>query len=197
MLIYQSQPLPIFVYSFAMRNWLIISVMALLAAPVATAQKYLTRTGTVSFFSNAPMEDITAQSSQMTAVLNGATGELAFTIQIQSFEFDKALMQEHFNENYMESAKYPKATFSGNITDNSAVNYSKNGSYNVTVKGKLTIHGVTKEVSVTGTLTVNGNKVICKSTFQVKLADYGIKNDKIQNISDTIAITVNSEMTQQ
>lgn len=161
------------------------------------AQKYTTTTGKVSFFSSASMEDITANNNQVTAAVNAETGELAFVVLIQSFEFDIALMQTHFNENYMESTKFPKATFVGSISNNSAVNYTVDGTYNVNVSGSLSIHGVTKTVSTTGTITVKGNQVTAKCTFDVVLADYGIKNDKKDNIANTIAITVNATMTKK
>jgi len=162
----------------------------------AFSQTYLTRTGHVSFFSDASLEDITANSYQATALLKAGSGKLAYKIPIKSFEFEKALMQEHFNENYMQSDKFPEATFDGTITDNSKVNYKKSGTYKVTVSGKLTIHGVTKDVKVPGEIIVDteGKKVTTNANFNIALKDYGIVNDKVNKIADTIEIRVNTEI---
>lgn len=161
------------------------------------AQKYSTTTGKVSFFSDASAEDISASNNQVTAALNSATGEVGFIVLIQSFEFENALMQTHFNENYMESATYPKSTFTGTISNNSSVNYTVDGTYNVNISGTLTIHGVAKTVSTTGTIVIKGTQATAKCTFNVELADYGINNDKADNIANKIAITVNTAMTKK
>lgn len=181
-----------------MKKLLIVFALTLISVWAFGQKKYITRTGHVSFFSDAPLEDITADNHQVTAILK-TTGEVAYKVPIKSFEFTKALMQEHFNENYMESDKFPEATFSGTIQDVSKVDFTKSGTYKTTVKGKLTIHGVTKEVSVPGEVIVDiaNGKVTNKTTFNVALKDYGIKNDKANQIADTIAITVNVEMAEQ
>lgn len=172
---------------------LLVSTFIALGAFAQTT--FLTRTGHVSFFSDAPLEDITANSYQATALLKSGSGKLAFKIPIKSFEFEKALMQEHFNENYMQSNKYPQATFDGTVTNNSKVNYDKSGTYKVNVSGKLTIHGVTKDVKVPGEIIVDaGKKVTTKANFNIALKDYGIKNDKVNKISDNIEIRVNTEI---
>jgi polyisoprenoid-binding protein YceI len=181
-----------------MKKLLIVFALILMSVWAFGQKKYITRTGHVSFFSDAPLEDITADNHQVTAIQK-TTGEVAYKVPIKSFEFTKALMQEHFNENYMESDKFPEATFSGAIEDLTKVDFTKSGTYKITVKGKLTIHGVTKEVSVPGEVIVDiaGGKVTNKTTFNVVLKDYGIKNDKANQIADTIAITVNAEMVEQ
>lgn len=170
---------------------LVVSFFAISAFAQTT---YLTRTGHVSFFSDASLEDITANNYQATALLKSGSGAIAFKIPIKSFEFEKALMQEHFNENYMQSDKFPQATFNGNVKDNSKVNYKKSGTYKVSVTGKLTIHGVTKDVTVPGEIIVDtkGKKVTTKTNFNIALKDYGIKNDKVNKISETIEIRVNT-----
>lgn len=179
-----------------MKKFIAIALFAFTALSTFGQVKYLTRTGHVSFFSDAALEDIEAHNHQVTALLEASTGKLAYKIPIKSFEFDKALMQEHFNENYMQSDKFPEATFDGVIADISKVNFNKSGTYAVTVTGKLTIHGITKDVSVTGEVIVDAaaKKVTTKANFTVALVDYGIKNDKAQKISDTIEIRVNTEM---
>lgn len=153
--------------------------------------RFFTKTGKVSFYSKATLENIEAHNRSVTCVLDTKTGNVQFSVPVKGFEFEKALMQEHFNENYMESTKYPRAEFKGQIVNNSDVDYAKDGTYNVKVKGKLTIHGQTKDVETDGKVTVRGGKVQAESDFNVQLADYKIKNDKLNNISNTIRVTVN------
>ena len=176
----------------------IIAVLAFtVLTGIAFGQKYKTTTGAISFYSHATMEDITAKNNQVTGLLEASTGELAYVVLIKSFEFTNALMQSHFNDNYMQSDTYPKSTFSGKIDNNSAVNYTKNGETNITVSGKLTIHGVAKDVTASGTITVSGTNVTLKSSFKVKLEDYGIKNDRIKNIASEIEVNVNTTLAKQ
>lgn len=128
----------------------------------------------------------------MTSFFDTQKGEFAFSVLIKSFKFQKALMEEHFNENYLESNTYPKASFKGTITDLSKVTLSKDGTYPVTVKGDLTIHGVTKPVEAPGTITVSGGKVGAASKFTVKVKDYNIKIPAtlVNNIAETVDISV-------
>jgi uncharacterized membrane protein len=176
----------------------IIAITAFIALTgIAFGQKYKTTTGSIGFYSKATLEDIEAKNNQVTGLLDASNGNLAYIVIIKSFEFDKSLMQTHFNDNYMQSETYPKSTFDGKITNNSSVKYGTNGTYEVQVSGKLTIHGVTKEVSASGTVTVNGNTITLKSSFKVKLEDYGIKNDKIKNIASEIEVNVNTALVKQ
>jgi len=162
------------------------------AAAGAVAQdKYFTKTGKISFYSKASLENIEAHNRSVTAVLDSKTGNVQFSVSVKGFEFEKALMQEHFNENYLESDKHPKADFKGQIANNGDIDYTKDGIYNAKVKGKLSIHGETKDVDTDGTVTVKGGKVQLASDFNVALADYKIKNDKMNNISNTIRVSVN------
>src|SRR5215213_2734853 len=139
-----------------------------------SAQTYITRSGRITFFSKAPVENIEANNNQVTSILDTKKGEFAFIALIKSFKFKKALMEEHFNENYMESNTFPKANFKGTITDLGKVNFSSNGTYQVTVKGDLTIHGVTKNVEVPGTITVSQGNISAGSKFSVNVKDYNI-----------------------
>lgn len=150
-------------------------VLLCLISLSAMADKYFTKTGKLSFYSKATLENIEAHNRAVGVLLNTATSELSFSLLIKSFVFEKKLMQEHFNENYMESGKFPKAKFRGKVTDLSKVNFSKNGKYKVNVVGSLSIHGVTKKVSETGTIVISGGKPTLKSSFSVRLADYKIK----------------------
>ena len=158
---------------------------------VFAQDKYFTKTGKVSFYSKATLENIEAHNRSVTAVLDSKSGGVQFSVPVKGFEFEKALMQEHFNENYLETSKHPKAEFKGQITNNSDVDYTKEGTYNVKVKGKMTIHGETKDVETDGKVTVKGGKVQPESDFNVLIADYKIKNDKMNNISNTIKVSVN------
>lgn len=173
---------------------MIVLGLVFAAAGAVAQDKYFTKTGKISFYSKAAIENIEAHNRSVTAVLDSKTGNVQFSVNIKGFEFEKALMQEHFNENYMESGKYPRADFKGQITNNAAVDYSKDGNYKANVKGKLTIHGETRDVDADGTVTVKAGKVQLASDFNVVLADYKIKNDKINNISNTIRVAVNCTM---
>lgn len=168
-----------------------IFIVSLLALG-ATAQNCITRSGRITFFSKAQIENIEANNNELTSILNTATGEVVFIALIKSFKFKKALMEEHFNENYMESNTFPKANFKGTITDLNKVNFLKDGTYAVTVKGDLTIHGVTKNIEAPGTISISQGKISADSKFNIKVKDYNIKipTTVVNNISETINITV-------
>jgi hypothetical protein len=157
---------------------------------VMAQDKFFTKTGKISFFSKASLEDIEAHNRSVTCVLDSKTGNLQFSVLVKGFEFDKALMQEHFNENYLETSKFPKAEFKGQVANNADINYTKDGTYNAKVKGKLTIHGETRDAEADGTITVKGGKLRAQSDFNVVLADYKVRNDKLNNIANTIKVTV-------
>ena len=167
-------------------------MLVLCAISLQAQDKYFTKAGTVTFFSKAPLEDIEAHHKAVTCVLDTKTGNLQFAILMKGFEFEKALMQEHFNENYVESHKYPKAEFRGQVINNKDVNYSKDGAYEVNVKGKLTIHGVTKDAEAIGKVVVKDGKPLATSTFNILLSDYKIEIPRIvkDNISNTVKIDV-------
>jgi polyisoprenoid-binding protein YceI len=156
------------------------------------SQKIYTKNGHISFFSKTSLENIKADNNQVLSVLNMQTGELQFSVIIKSFHFEKALMEEHFNENYLESGKYPKATFKGTIADITKINFNADGKHAVTVTGDLTIHGVTNKVNTNGNITINGGKITGTSVFNIALADYKITVPKVveANISKTIEIKV-------
>jgi polyisoprenoid-binding protein YceI len=115
---------------------------------------------------------------------------------MHGFVFVKQMMQQHFNENYVDTDKYPKSEFKGTITNNSTINYKKDGTYNAKIKGQLTIHGVTKDVETTGTFKINGGKIDATSTFNVLISDYNIKIPSIvkEKVSNTIKITVDCNL---
>ena len=154
----------------------------------ANAQdKYLTRNAKVHFdatTSTSP-EKIESVNNQVISIFNTQTGQYEFSMQMQSFEFEKALMKDHFNENYVETTKFPKAVFKGAIQDVAKVNFAKDGKYAVVVKGTMDMHGVKKEISANGTLTISGGKVIASSTFKLLLSDFNVEVPKL--VSDKIA----------
>lgn len=156
------------------------------------AQKNYTKGGTVTFYSKAPLENIEAVNKTVTAILDTHTGTLLLSVLMRGFEFEKALMQEHFNENYVESDKYPKATFTGMVQDNNRIAYTKDGSYDVTVKGKMQFHGVSKDVEVKGMLVMAKGVPQLTASFPLALADYKITIPSLvaDKISQTVKVTV-------
>jgi len=172
----------------------LVFFLFLFAASVSSlsAQKYLTRTGHIWFFSSTPVEDIEAHTRQATSILNGETGEVVFQVLMKGFQFEKALMQEHFNEKYVESDKYPKAVFKGQIEDFDALNLNESGTHEVTVAGTLTLHGKTQQVSAPGKLVISDSGIAASSEFVLKLEDYDIKVPGVvrEKIAETISIHV-------
>lgn len=171
---------------------LLLAIM-FLASAMASAQKYMTKNGTIRFYSETPVEKIEAFNRQVNSALDFSTGNFVFKVLIRGFEFEKALMQEHFNENYMESEKFSNSTFNGKITNIKDVNLGKDGVYKVVAEGDLFIHGVTNRVKVNGTLEVKSGKILGKATFNVAPGDYNISIPKavIKNISESIQVDVN------
>jgi polyisoprenoid-binding protein YceI len=152
------------------------------------AQRFIGKNGEVIFFSETPIEDISAVNNNVSAVFDGSTNALVFQLNITDFKFPIALMQEHFNENYLESDLYPKSKFIGrvvNIMDEQA-----------TVSGDLTIHGITNRINVVGSFIKSKNSVLINSQFIVKLKDYNIKIPKIvmYKIAEEIEVKVNIEL---
>ncbi len=160
---------------------------------IGHAQKYYTKNGSISFFSKTNIEDIKADNNQVMGVFDAQTGSLQFSLLIKNFHFAKALMEEHFNENYLESDKYPKSTFKGSIEGISKVDFTKDGNYPVSVSGSLIIHGVTNKVVSKGNISIKDGKITGTSMFIVTLADYNVTIPTLvkNNISKTIEITVN------
>jgi hypothetical protein len=163
----------------------------------ANAQKYMTKNGFIGFYSHTPMEDIKAENNQVASVLDTGTGEIVFQVLIKSFHFDRALMEEHFNENYMESEKYPKSTFKGKIDNLSSVSFTKNGTYEVTVNGDLTIHNVTNKVSIKGTIEVISGGINANSKFRIVPEDYKIEIPGVvrEKIDKNLEVTVSMKYT--
>jgi polyisoprenoid-binding protein YceI len=160
-----------------MRIFFVSYLFLVLVCFHATAQYFSTSTGVVSFFSKTPIEDISATHKTASSIINTANNQIAVQIAIKQFTFPNALMQEHFNENYMESEKYPQATFAGKI--NEKIDFTVLGVYPVTATGKLKMHGVEQDKTLKGTLEVTATGIILKADFEVALADYKIDIPKI------------------
>lgn len=171
---------------------MIIGCILTFAAVSVNAQKYFTREGKIDFYSDAPMEKIEASNNTVTCVVDAESGKMEFAVLIKAFQFEKALMQEHFNENYMESSKFPKATFKGQINNLAAINFSKDGEYPAKISGELTIHGVAQPVETEGTFTVKDGKIAAVSTFEIAVADYKIEIPAVvrDNIAKMVRIDV-------
>lgn len=146
----------------------------MLCQEVAAQQRYFTKSGYVWFFSSAPMENIEAHNRKVVSFIDVASGEMAFSVPMKEFQFKKSLMQQHFNENYVDSDKYPKATFTGKFSNPQQVDMTRDALYQVQVEGVLTIHGVSRKISAPGTLAVQQGKVQGKSEFVVAPKDFNI-----------------------
>lgn len=177
-----------------MKTLFVLSALMLLSVVIHAQDKYLTKSGHVWFFSSTPMENIEAHNNQVTSYIDIKTGDIAFQMLIKSFKFDRALMEEHFNENYMESVKLPKAEFKGKIVNLSDIKFDKPGIYKAMIEGDLTIHGVTQKVKNEGTIEVKNGQLLAKAKFQVVPQDYKIEIPSL--VKDKIAqnIDVNVDM---
>lgn len=169
----------------------------LLAGPrTAQAQaqgKYMTRAGHISFFSASIMEDIEARNDKVAAVVDISTGQLAFSVPVHEFQFKRTLMQEHFNENYLESEKYPKATFAGQLANIAQVQKQLSaGPQNVEVEGTLNMHGVAHKVLIAGTLQLRDGQLVIFAYFNVAPADYSIDIPLLvrEHIAKSVSIRV-------
>ena len=171
-------------------------ILSLLVAAIglsANAQTYKHKkdASSVHFLSKSPLEDIEATNKNPIAVYKVETADMQFAVVMTQFKFKAALMEEHFNENYVESTKYPQATFKGKV--NEKVDLTKDGENKVTVTGKMTLHGVTKDITTEGTITKKGEELIVVSKFKIKVADYNIKVPSlyVQNIAEVVDVTTN------
>lgn len=159
-------------------------------------QKYYSKVGQVVFTSDAPLEKIEAKNTNGLIVLDAANGRLECAVLIKGFQFEKALMQDHFNENYMESHKFPKGIFKGTITNMRDINLKKDGTYNAVVKGDLTLHGITKPFSPAGKVIVKGGKITVTSSFEILVTDFNIEIPKVvrENIAEKVKVNIQADL---
>lgn len=171
-----------------MRYIIKILIINLLIINQVFSQLYATQTGEINFFSETPVENISAVNKTVGAILNTATNEIAVSMKMTAFDFPNKLMQEHFNENYMESEKFPTGSFKGKIVE--VVDYTKNGTYDVTAKGLLTLHGVMQARDLKGKLIIDNQKINLVCNFDVKLIDHKIEIPKLvfAKIAEVISV---------
>ena len=174
------------------RLFVIIITSFVTTSSLVAQDKFFTKSGRINFVSKAPLENIDGNHKSVTCVLDTKTGNMQFAVLMKGFEFEKALMQEHFNENYVESHKFPKAEFKGQVVNNQEINYAKDGTYQAKVKGTLVMHGETKEVETTGNIVVKSGKLQAGADFTLLLSDFKIEIPKVvkENISNTVKIIV-------
>lgn len=176
-----------------MKFLLLLNTVILFSFNTIAQTKYYTKAGTISFYSKSALENIEAINNKVVSIWDVGTGQIEFAVLMKGFEFEKALMQEHFNENYVESDKYPKALFKGTIEKSNAIALLSDNITTVQVKGLLTMHGVTNSVNTTAIITIKNGVVGAASKFTIALADYKISIPSLvaDKINKTITITIN------
>ena len=176
-----------------MKTILTILIAFLLISEKSYGQEVLIdKNGVAHFFSEAPLEDIEAVNKKAIGAIDMGKGTVAVSMLIKNFHFDKSLMEEHFNENYMESEKFPKASFKGSISDFSNLDFNTPGSFSAVAEGEIAIHGVTKPMMGDVAFKVTNDSVIAKTTFKVALKDHKVKIPKlvIKNIAEVVDVDV-------
>lgn len=176
-----------------MKKCILCAWFCALVIPAASAQVYITRTGVINFFSKTPMEDIRAENNQVYAAVDLSGKTIAFSMLMKSFLFRKALMQEHFNENYVESDRYPKAVFKGIFAGD--IDPQKQQVYPVRVKGVITLHGVERPIDIPATMEITGEGLKGTARFNLLPQDFditipGIVRDKIARQID-VQVNIN------
>jgi len=184
-----------------LKKSIVLSLAAIIFTGTAVfgqnSEKLVSTKTQIKFFSSTPAEDIEAQNTTSVSTINKETGEVVFSVPMQGFEFEKSLMQKHFNsDNFLDTKTYPKAKLAGIILNPEAVDFSNDGSYKAVVEGELTLKGVTNSIKENGTITVRGGQVNVESVFNITLADYGItfvEGKPSTNIAKTVEVTVQAE----
>jgi polyisoprenoid-binding protein YceI len=174
-----------------MRHLIVVFSLVILGFQ-ANGQLYMAQNGEVSFFSKTPLEDIDALNKQVGSIINTDNNEVAVQMRVTNFVFPNKLMQEHFNENYLESDKFPSATFKGKIRE--VVDLKVPGTYAVTAVGTATIHGITNPIEIKGTIVSKGDQVSLTCQFDIKLVDYKIDIPKIVFAKIAEVIRVSSKI---
>lgn len=172
---------------------LLVCNMQIVNAQTPSAQKvFATKTGQIFFNATGGAVAIAAVNNQVDSKFVDATGQIIFGVLVKGFKFENQLMEDHFNENYMESTQFPKADFKGYIKNIKEVNFTKDGTYPISIEGNLTIHGTAQKVSTNGTLQVAEGKPTITGEFSIKIKDYGIKGLYIgEKIANEAKIKVN------
>ena len=167
-------------------------IISILLSSATFAQLYKSSGGEIRFFSEAPLEDIKAITTEAGSIFDSGTGDIVFSIPMRSFKFEKSLMQTHFNDQYVESDQYPKCIFKGNIR---GFDRNKSGKQNVSCSGEITLHGVTQVVDADGTILFHDGTVDIESVFKLKVEDFEIEIPKLlwRNIAEVVEVTVSLE----
>ena len=173
-----------------MKKLLLIGVLVLLTN-TSFSQIYLCKNGNISFFQETSVENIDARSTKLLSVLNTENNMVAYKIDVGTFTFEKSLMQDHFNENYIESGKYPTSVFRGTI--NEKIDWTKDGTYDITSTGDMVMHGVTKRITEKGKLTIKNGEITIINFFTIKFTDYGVEIPKllIKQLAESVEVTIN------
>ncbi len=179
-----------------MKKAILVIAVILYAMPAVHAQKYLTKEGVIDIHSETSLFVIEAKNQKVASILNTEDGEIVVSTLARSFKFKEALVEEHFNENYMESHLFPKAQFKGKIINLSQVNFSKDGTYIVQIAGNLTMHGETNPVKSTGELIIKSGVISASTEFFVSLEQYKIRVEEQykDRINDKIKLTVRFDL---
>lgn len=153
----------------------------------------------IKFFSTTPAEDIVANNYAAVSTITPENGRVVFSVPMQSFEFKKSMMQKHYNgEDYLDTKSFPKAKLKAVIDDISSVDFTKDGTYSVSVSGDLTLKGKTNALKESGTMVIKGNLLEVKSVFNITLSDYGVafaEGKPSTNIAKNVEVTVVAEYT--
>lgn len=158
-----------------------------LVGSVAYGQKFKTVESNIRFYSDAPIEDIEAINTESTSIVDLDSKSIVFVVPIEDFTFKKELMQEHFNENYLESEKYPKAIFKGKIDDWTG----EKGEFSVVANGEMSLHGIERQIAIEGTIVYDDDGIKISTVFSIELKDYKIKIPKavFYNIAEVVEVT--------
>jgi hypothetical protein len=167
-----------------------IAVFIIYSSEAVAQDKYFTRTGNINFISRTQIIDIAGYNKEVLSYFNIKTGDIVFGVVIRSFKFPLPLAEEHFNENYMETEKFPDAGFHGKVLDIGNYDFTKSGKYDVEVEGNIKIHGIIKKIKVKGNFNVMGDKIIATSDFKLAPADFNIRIPTI--VTDKIARQVDT-----
>lgn len=172
-----------------MRN-IIVLLIFLNAAQAALSQQLVSRTGIARFYSKTPLEDIAAENRQVLVVMDPATRKIAVSLLMKGFLFKKELMQDHFNENYVESDKFPKSSFQGGWAE--AIDAARDGQYQVAVSGELKIHGVSRMIRVPAILEIKSGVVHGSCNFLIVPEDFGISIPSLvrEKIASQISVQI-------
>ncbi len=178
-----------------MKTKILILLLTFVSYASLSQNVYLTKKAKIDFFSSTPIEDIKAVSNDAISILKTESKEVSFGVTIKSFTFENSLMQEHFNENYLESDKYPTAKFKGIISDVTNISFDKDGVYPVKIIGKITIHGISKNIEPKAIFTIKDGKISAKSIIKLKPEDFKIEIPSIvkDKIAKELSVNINAD----